>query len=242
MRKRTVLITGASGGIGGALCRQLLRENYVVIDLARRRALPDDTPHYCHYGVDLLNASQLERVVKQLLSEVPAVDAAVLAAGSGRFGNLEEFSATQIQYLLDLNLLSPILLCRWLVPHFKRKKSSDLVLVGSEAALRGGKKGAVYSATKFGLRGFSQALRGETSCQGLRVGLVNPGMVRTGFFDNLGFAPADDENCALTAADVATCIVQMLEMPAHCMLDEVNLSPLKNVISFATSGKKPPNQ
>ncbi len=232
MDRRTVLITGASGGIGGALCRRLLQKGYRVIDFGRRRAFPENIPNYHHCCADLLDASQLQQRVKRLVSEIPTLDAAVLAAGCGRFGNLEEFSAEQIRYLLELNLLSPILLCRWLVPHFKRKKSSDLILIGSEAAIRGGRKGAVYSASKFGLRGFSQALRAESASQGLRVGLVNPGMVRSGFFDELDFAPAADENCALSVDDVAACILQMLEMPSHCVLDEINLSPLKHVISF----------
>jgi len=241
MPKRTVLITGASGGIGGALCRRLLQARYAIIDLGRQQALPEETAHYQHVTVNLLDDIRLRRVVKRLLDEVPAVDAAVLAAGAGRFGNLEEFSATQIRSLLELNLLSPILISRWLVPHFKRKKHSDLILVGSEAALHGGRKGAVYCASKFGLRGFSQALRAESGSQGLRVGLVNPGMVRTGFFDELNFAPSTDNNCALTAEDVARCIIQMLEMPAHCVLDEINLSPLKSVISFENSGQKVSN-
>jgi len=242
MPKRTILLTGASGGIGGAVCRQLLRENYAVIDLGRRNALPKSTPQYWFYDVDLLDFAQLQRVVKHLMNEMPAFDGAILAAGSGRFGHLEEFSAEQIRYLLELNLMSPILLCRWLVPFFKRKANTDLIFVGSEAALRGGKKGAVYSASKFGLRGFTQALRTETCSQGLRVGLINPGMVRSGFFDDLDFSPAEENSCALTTDDVATCIVQMLEMPAHCVLDEINLSPLKHSISFKKKRSGPDAQ
>ena len=79
-----------------------------------------------------------------------------------------------------------------------------MVLIGSEAALAGGARGAVYSATKFALRGFCQSLRQESAAAGIRVTLINPGMVRTDFFDQLDFEPGEDLAHAIV---VSSCVI-----------------------------------
>ena len=103
----------------------------------------------------------------------------IFAAGVGQFGSLEEFSYDQIQALMTINFTSPVLLTRALLPSLKRKTRADLIYIGSEAALKGSRKGAIYCASKFALRGFTQALREECSTDKVRVCLINPGMVLT---------------------------------------------------------------
>jgi short-subunit dehydrogenase len=104
--------------------------------------------------------------------------------------------------------------------------------MGSEAALTGGVRGAVYSACKTALRGLARSLRQECAGSGLRVGIVNPGMVRTGFFDGLDFHPGEARENAIEPEAVADMIIAMLKAPPGTVVDEVNLSPLKKVIRF----------
>ena len=104
--------------------------------------------------------------------------------------------------------------------------------MGSEAAVSGGKKGAVYSATKFAVRGLAQSLREECAGSGVRVGIVNPGMVNTGFFDRLNFRPGNAPGDHLTPEDVADAVWLMLSARAGAVIDEINLSPQKKVIQF----------
>jgi NADP-dependent 3-hydroxy acid dehydrogenase YdfG len=80
------------------------------------------------------------------------------------------------------------------------------------------------------MRGFAQALREECGGSGIRVGIVNPGMVKTPFFDDLDFAPGDREDNYVEPADVASGIVWMLNSRPGTVIDEINLSPLKKVI------------
>ena len=106
--------------------------------------------------------------------------------------------------------------------------------MGSEAAILGKKRATLYSAAKFGLRGFAQALREEVSSSGLRVSLINPGMVRTPFFDELEFKPGENKENAIEASDVAKIVADILMMRRGTMVEEVNLSPTKKVIKFGT--------
>jgi NADP-dependent 3-hydroxy acid dehydrogenase YdfG len=124
---------------------------------------------------------------------------------------------------------------RAFLPDFKRQGYGDLVFIGSESALRGGRRGAVYSATKFGLRGFVQSLRDECARSSVRVGIVNPGMVATSFFNALDFRPGQEPGQHLQAEDVAEAVRFMLTARPGAVIDEINLSPEKTVIDFGSS-------
>jgi 3-hydroxy acid dehydrogenase / malonic semialdehyde reductase len=162
----------------------------------------------------------------------PDLDGVVLNAGFGRFGSLEEFSYLQIREMIDTNLTQHLICARVLVPHLKRLGRGDIIIIGSESALSGGKKGSLYSACKFALRGFSQSLRDECSVNGLRVCLINPGMVSSGFFDNLDFSPGDAPENHLRAEDIAEVVNMVLTAHPGTVFDEINLNPLKKVIQF----------
>ena len=105
-------------------------------------------------------------------------------------------------------------------------------IIGSEAALHGTQQGTVYSASKFALRGFAQALREEVSGCGIRVTLVNPGMVRTPFFSDLKFQPGPDDQHAIEAEDIASIIYQAMTTRDGSVIDEINVSPQQKVIDF----------
>ena len=153
-------------------------------------------------------------------------------AGYGIFDGLENYSVEQISTYITANLSSHIVAVRTLLPNFKSKKGGDILFIGSEAALKGGKKGSLYCAAKFGLRGFAQTIREECAGNGIRVSLINPGMVRTEFFKNLEFSPGDDPSNAIEPDDVAIAAMNIFAMRAETVIDEINLTPLKKVIKF----------
>ena len=231
--QRLVLITGASRGIGRALSLELLKRGNRVVGIGR------DFSHWTlpQVGFEAMTADLADLdATAQLLSELAkksyGLDAVVSNAGAGRFGHLEQLSSHQIRESVNLNLTQHILVARAFLPLLKRRKSADLIFMGSETALSGGIKGAVYSACKSALRGLAQSLRQECAASGVRVGIVNPGMVRTGFFDGLDFRPGEAPENAIEPQDVADLIIAMLSAPPGTVVDEVNLSPLKKVIRF----------
>lgn len=230
---RTILVTGASSGIGRAIARQLLRQGHVVIGVARdSRRFERAHPAFFPMALDLSQLADIESAAKRWQKQFPELDAVVFAAGYGQFGSLEQFSYAQIERLLTVNFTSQVFLTRALLPRLKQKPHANLVYIGSEAALKGSRNGSIYCASKFALRGFTQALRDECGKSGVRVSLVNPGMVDTAFFESLNFAPGRHPQHALQAEDVAEAVVYILNSAAHAVIDEINLSPASKVIEF----------
>lgn len=232
LSKRTVLVTGVSRGIGLAVAQRLLQAGTRVVGVSRTPPPTENPPGMAFTRLDLGDISGLPAALRQLATDHRDIDALILNAGAGRFGGLEQFSVDQIRRLVDLNLVSPMLMAREFLPRFKHRGYGDLVFIGSESALRGGRRGAVYSATKFGVRGFAQSLREECARSGVRVGIVNPGMVNTSFFDTLDFRPGNDPDQHLEGEDVAEAVLSMLSARPGTVIDEINLSPAKAVIDF----------
>lgn len=238
-RSRTVLLSGASRGIGKAISEALLKQNHRVIGITRSSdANTEDestventrSKPLVNYHLDLENLAAIEPFVNRIIRLHP-IDALICCAGQGRFGSLEEFSSDQIQQLTTVNLLSHLLLCRHALPTLKRNDRSDIVFIGSENALHGGRYGAVYSASKAGLRAFAQSLQHECSSSNCHIGIVNPGITRTSFFDNLSFEPGDDSANAIDPDTVASCVMQLLNAPDNSVINEINLDPLKKVVN-----------
>ena len=227
----TYLVTGCSRGIGAAITHRLLDMEHQVIGISRKPP-QFDPENFPHIVADLSDLRSLPETLNEIAAICPAPQGLILNAGQGVFGALEQFSVLRIEQLINLNLTSQILISRKFLPSMKAKKSGDLIFIGSESALAGGRNGAVYSATKFGLRGLVQSLQEECSASGVRVGIINPGMVNTSFFDELGFQPGDKPDQHLVAEDVAEAALLMLNAREGAVIQEINLQPQKKVIQF----------
>jgi 3-hydroxy acid dehydrogenase/malonic semialdehyde reductase len=231
--KRTVLVTGASSGIGRAIAQNLLQQGHAVIGVSRDcRKFIRQMDNFSSAQLDLSDLKELPHKIRQLQQKFPEIDAVVFSAGMGRFGSMEEFSYPQIEALMTINFTSQVFLTKALLPALKRKANSDLIFIGSEAALKGTRKGAVYCASKFALRGFTQALREECGNSHVRVCLINPGMVKTPFFEQLNFEPGDHESNTILPEDVADAVSYVLDSRTQIVIDEINLSPLNKVVKF----------
>ncbi len=229
---RTYFLTGASSGIGASIAQMLLDNNAKVIALGRHVELIEGSESYFPKRVDFLQTNQLEGIFKRLIKSETQIDGVICAAGIGRFGAIEQFSFSQMQNMMDVNFMAHALLVRLLLPRLKQQERSDVLFIGSEAALAGSKNGAMYCASKFALRGFSQALREECAKSDVKVNLINPGMVKTPFFNQLNFQPGDDEENYILPEDVANAAKLVLSTRHGTLFDEINLSPLKKVIKF----------
>ncbi|MFI3156528.1 MAG: SDR family oxidoreductase [Methylococcaceae bacterium] len=231
--KRTVLVTGASSGIGRAIARKLLQQGHHVIGVSRDSGrFIRQMDNFTAVQLDLSRLNDIPQKIRKLEQAFPQIDAVILCAGRGQFGSLEEFSYGQIEALMTINFTGQAFLVRALLPALKRKDHSDLIFIGSEAALKGSRKGAMYCAAKFAVRGFSQALREECGKSNVRVCLINPGMVKTSFFEQLSFAPGDDQSNFIEPEDVAEAVSYVLNSRTQIVIDEINLSPLNKVVKF----------
>ena len=190
----TVLITGASGGIGGALAAELARRGANILlsgrDGTRLTALcvrlRQEGVSVSVLAADLRQADGIQRLACAAVSGgVP--DIVVHCAGSLAFGSLEETPDEVIAGLWQTNVIAPILLTRALLPALRKQGRGRIVFVGSIFGSLAFPLYATYSASKFALRGFAEALRRELDGSGVGVTYVAPRYTRTPLNDG---APA----------------------------------------------------
>jgi short-subunit dehydrogenase len=173
----TVLLTGATGGIGQAIAHAVTRRGGNLIITGRRadmlEQLASDTDARA-FTVDLAVPDDVERLVR----EAGEVDILIANAALPASGALDSFTVNEIDRALDVNLRAPIVLAHALAPRMAAKGGGHLLFMSSllgKAAMTGS---SVYSATKYGIRGFAAALRADLREAGVGVSVVFPGMVR----------------------------------------------------------------
>jgi len=233
IKERKVLVTGSSDGIGRSITLSLLNSGAKVIGLARDHSkFNPETKNYIKYKTDFSNEEILLNTIAKIIKDHKDLDCLVSNAGFGKFGTLETFSTKEINDFIFTNLTSHIILTNKILPHLKKIRKGNIIFIGSESALKGGKNGSLYSAAKFGLRGFSQSIREESCSKNIHVSLINPGMVRTSFFNNLDFMPGEDKSNAIEPDDIGKIIIDILSTRNGSVIEEINLSPLKKVIKF----------
>lgn len=229
--QRTIIVTGCSSGIGKEICLSLLGKGHIVLGISRSK--PSFTnPSFHFFPLNLCDLASIPTFIPQLLSQFPSVDTLICNAGMAYFGHLEQLSYEQISQMIFTNFTGHAFLVKALLPHLKKHKRADILFIGSEASLAGKRKGSIYCAAKFALRGFAQALREECSKNHIRISQIQPGMVRTPFYDLLDFSPGEEKEHSLLPKDIATVVAMVLQMGSHAVCDEIILSPLKKVIAF----------
>ncbi len=224
--KRHVLVTGASRGIGEAICAQLLVEGHRVVGLSRQPPR-GRSERFESVGVDLSKLCQLPDLLHGILQRFSTLDAVVCNAGVPAFGHIEQMSPDAIVSSTHVNLVAPMLIARAMIPALKSRTRADFILVSSEAGRKAGARGSVYSAAKFGVRGFGKALREEVAKTGVRVTLLYPGMTRTPFYDNTFFEPGEGDAYALVPEDVARAVSYALGVREGAVVDEIMITPQK---------------
>lgn len=181
--KRRILLTGASGGIGRALAHELAKQGASIILQGRNQAtlkqlqnaLPNPEKHQI-WVADLCDPVALAEQI-DVLSQQPPIDILINNAGTNHFAWLEDQTEQQITQQLSLNIQAPILLTRALLPYLN---SPGLIMnIGSSFGSIGYAGYSVYCASKFALRGFSEALARELSGSGLNVLYFAPRATRT---------------------------------------------------------------
>jgi short-subunit dehydrogenase len=182
----SVLLTGASGGIGAAAARAVAARGARVIVTGRRepelQALATELGGRA-IAVDLSEIDGPERLV----AEAGDVDVLVANAGLSQAGELTALSPSEVDRILAVNLRAPVMLARLLAEPMAARRSGQLVFVSSLQGKAAAPYSSLYTATKYGLRGFSLSLRGDLADHGVGVSCVFPGFIReAGMFADSG--------------------------------------------------------
>ncbi len=221
---KTVLLTGATGGLGRAIAAALADRGATLVLSARRedalRELAASLPaEHRVVPADLGDDGAAER----LAADAGAVDGLVANAGLPGTGRIESFTAEETKRALRVNLEAPMLLARELVPGMRERGEGHLVFVSSLSGKAPTPRSSVYAATKFGLRGFALCLRADLAATGVGVSLVAPGFIReAGMFAESGAKPPPGMGTS-TPREVGNAVVRAIERDKV----EVAVAPLQ---------------
>jgi short-subunit dehydrogenase len=184
----TILLTGASGGIGAAVARALHARGARLLLSGRRSEALEQLRAELGSGTDVLAADLADPAGPAALAErAGAVDVLVANAALPASGPLDDFSPEEIDRALAVNLRAPMQLARALVPGMVERRRGHVVLVSSLSGKIASVGSSVYSATKFGLRGFAAGLREDLHGSGVEVTVVFPSFVsEAGMFAETG--------------------------------------------------------
>lgn len=184
----TVLITGASSGIGAAAARDLAARGFRVFGTSRNPSrLGPDVPDIEWVAMDVRDEDSVAAGVTDVLSRCDALDAVVCNAGYGIFGSIEETPLSEARAQFDTNVFGMLATLRAVLPHLRERRRGRVVLVGSLAGRAPIPFQAHYSATKAATDVLALALYNEMRPFGVQVSLIEPGDIDTAFNDHTDF-------------------------------------------------------
>lgn len=186
IKEKTVLVTGASSGIGAAAAIEFARRGANLVLAARRRDRLDEVADSCRKlgvtcAVIVADVSRRDDCAR-LIAEAGTVDVLVNVAGFAIFDSVEEANPDDLQSMMQTNYFGAVWCTQAVLPQMLARRSGAIVNVGSIAGIMGFARMGGYCATKFALAGFTEALRDEVIGRGVDVSLVAPGTTRTDFF------------------------------------------------------------
>lgn len=191
--RKTVLVTGCSSGIGLATCHVLSRNNFMtygtvrnlskakkIEDLIDREGLPLKILH-----LDVNNDQSIKLAVKRVLSETGRLDVLINNAGYGMFGPIEEITTQEVKKQFETNFFGTIRVIKAIVPIMRKQGNGIIVNISSMVGRFGVPLNFAYVSSKFAVEGLSESIAFELEEFGIRVIVIEPGVVKSDFFQNV---------------------------------------------------------
>ena len=217
---QTVVITGASSGIGREAARALVAAGANVVMGARRvevmTALVEELgeEHALAVETDVRNPDDAAELVRAGVERFGRVDSVVLSAGIGMYGGIEDHSDDDLIRMVDTNIMGTVWGVRAVLPEFRRNHGGDIVIIASVAGLRGGDDEAVYAATKFAQVGLAGSIDRQLRPENIRVTTLAPAGTSTEFAIGAGRTAGDPAlEAFMTPEDIAFQVVTVLQQP-----------------------------
>ena len=178
MENKTIIITGASSGFGKATAEMLSQQGHTVYGLCRR-AMQDGAVRYRQ--CDVRNREQIRAVVAEIVKEQGRVDVLVNNAGMGIGGALELATEEEIDLQMGTNFMGCVNMCQAVLHYMRKERKGKIINLSSIGGVMGLPYQGFYSASKFAIEGFTEALAAEVRGFGIRVCMVEPGDFAPGF-------------------------------------------------------------
>jgi len=228
---KTILITGASKGIGRALAEKLAGNNYRLILTARSaeqlnaiaEKLRKKGETVAAFPVDARDDEAVGKLLENVYQEFGAVEVLVNNAGLGIFNRVEDFADEDWYKVMETNVKSMLSFTKRVVPEMKKQQRGHIITVESDVAVRGEPQLGLYASSKFAQEGFTRSIRKELRPFGIRVSNVYPGVTDTDFH------PDTPENRNregwLQPEDIAGAIAYIISTPEHVVVDALTIHP-----------------
>ncbi len=180
---KTALVTGGSSGIGKAIVKKLLADGYIVYTAARRVEKMADLEKHGAIPVkmDITNENDIVNLVEKIEQQHGGVDILVNNAGFGSYGAMEDTTIEDAKYQFEVNLFGLARLTQAVLPYMREKKAGRIVNISSMGGKIYTPLGSWYHATKHALEGWSDCLRFELAPFGIKVIVIQPGIIKTEF-------------------------------------------------------------
>ncbi len=243
---RIAIITGATSGIGEATARKFVASDYGVVGNARNieklRALEQELgAAFCGMAGDASESMVLERLFASAIERFgKAADIVVANAGRGLGGSVKDADLSKFEDILKLNVTGTLTLLQKAAQKMVveqqssyPKRAADIVIIGSVVGRHISPFSAVYGATKFAVHSLAEGLRREVGPKGVRVSLVEPGIVVSGFQDAAGYSDdlvrnfEDRFGPLLHGEDVANVIHYIVTQPPHVHISDIIVRPTR---------------
>lgn len=231
LKNKTALITGGSSGLGFETAKLLIKKGCNVIILGKNpkkvkaAAKKINSPKLSTVICDLTDCKQIEKVARNIKS----LDILINNAGVIMYSLLEKHTPEKIAEIVNVNLLGTIYMTRAILPKMKRVNSGTVLNVITASALKGRAEETVYIASKWGVRGFTEALKDELEKANSKIRVLGfyPGGMNTQLFAKAGLDK--DTSSFMDPAEIAKIIVFMLERPETIKIDQVVVNRNKNI-------------
>ncbi len=232
LHNKVTLVTGASRGIGRAMALALAKGGCRVMLAARSKndlenlaeEIRSDGGDAAVVVANMRDEKSIQHMIAATIKQFGALDVLVNNAGLGYFAPVAEMTVAQWDDMFEVNLRGVFIATREALPHLRKQKESFIVNIASLAGKNTFANGGGYTATKWGLRAFSQCLMLEERKNGVRVLVVCPGSVDTNFGHPAG-APSADAKEIIKPEDVAETVMMALKMPQRSMVSEIDIRP-----------------
>ena len=243
---RVAIVTGATSGIGEATARRFIASGYAVVGNGRNRQKLDELEQvlgdaFLGIAGDAADAEVLDSLFASASQRFGrTADIVVANAGRGLGGSVKDADLSQLEEVLKLNVTGALLLlqkaARKMVDGQQSgfpEKAADIVIIGSVVGRHISPFSAVYGATKFAVHSLAEGLRREVGPQGVRVSLVEPGIVVSGFQQAAGYSDdllnMFDEKFGplLHGEDIANAIQFLVSQPPHVHISDIMVRPTR---------------
>lgn len=229
IHSKIAIVTGASSGLGAAIAKTLVAENATVYGLARNkerleRIEKEFGTSFIPVRLDLSDRSAVNTWVSKTFSRNHCPDILINNAGVGSFGKIDEIESETWDVMVNTNLTGMYNITSQVVKWMRKTvHPSHIVNIGSILGSVTRAEGAAYSATKFGIRGFSDSLFKELRGENIKVTLLNPGSIDTRFFESSGI---ESHKNMLQPNDIANTVLHVLKTPDNMLINEMTIRPL----------------